>query len=219
MVHPQPWTRAVEPSALADLVRIPQGARAAGSVADALVLNDHEEQARRRACALGAVTSLALLDVLLNLPHGEPVRLGDLSDHARELVLRAPAGVVALEGQWVRRLLVPPLTVVAAVVGPTRWRTAIRRVSTFQPFAQRLVEFDAVPSPKLSWEAQVAGIGVWVRASEGTTVVCPPEPYVRRYWKAAGWRFAENAYQAATTATCPTGSSPATSDRQARTAS
>lgn len=219
MVHPQPWSHSVEPSALADLVMVARGARAAGSVADALVVNDTVEQARRRACGLGAVKSLALLDALLSLPLEEPVRVRDLSEHTRRLVLQAPAGVVHVEDRWVRRLLVPPLTVVAAMVWAVQWRTAIRRVSTFQPFAQRLVVLDEVPSPKLSWEAQVAGIGVWVPEPGGTRVVCSPEPYVRRYWKAAGWRFAENAYRAATTSSAQTCSSPGVQGRPVRTAS
>lgn len=219
MVHPLPWLRSVEPSALVALTVVPRGAHAAGSVADALVIHDRVEQARRQACGLGAVTSLALLDSLMNLPAGEPVRVRDLSEDTWHQVLGAPIGAVEVDGGWVTRMLTPPLTVVAVLVRETAWRPALRRAGRFHPFAQRLVLVDQVPSPKLTWEAQVAGIGVWADLGGQPHEVCRPEPYVRRYWKAAGWRFAENAYKAATTSTFLPDWSTGVPDRPVRTAS
>lgn len=201
MVHPLPWHSSVEPDSLQLLSTVWHGARSAGSVADALVTHDATEQTRRREFALGAVTSLALLDALLNLPLGVPTHRDDLAPYAREMLWRAPAGVVELDGAWVSRLLVPPLTVVAAVVRTVTWRRAIQHAGRFAPFTQRLLVFDRVPAPELTWEANVAGVGVWAVVDGETREVCRPEPFVRRYWKAAGWRFAEHAYAAWLTST------------------
>jgi hypothetical protein len=201
MVHPLPWQRSVDPSSLQSLSMVGRGARAAGSVADALVVHDAAEQLRRKEFALGAVTSLALLDAMLNLPVGVPVHRDDLAPRVREVVQRAPVGAVVWEGVWVHRLLVPPLTVVAALVRADPWRRALRRVGRFTPFAQRVILVDRVPAPELIWEANVAGVGVWVVAAGKTRELCAPELFVRRYWKAAGWRFAENAYAARLTST------------------
>jgi hypothetical protein len=217
MVHPLPWRSSIEPASLDSLDVVLHGARSAGSVADALVLPDIDEQLRRHDVGLGAVCSLALLDALMSLPAWEPVRLDDLSCHVHRQVTSAPRGVVDIDGAWVRRLLTPPLTVVAAVVRSTKWRHALRRAERFTPFAQRLMVLDRVPAPRLQWEAGIAGVGVWALVDGQTQTVCPPAPYVRRYWKAAGWRFAENAYAAALTSMHLPGGCPEVEDRLART--
>jgi hypothetical protein len=194
MAHPVPWQNSIEPGSLDSLTTVQRGARSTGSVADALVLHDADEQARRVASCLGAVPSLALLDTLLNLPVGVPTRRDDVSPYSRELLWRAPLGVVELDGLWVTRLLTPPLTVVAAVVRSVPWRRAIQRAGRFAPFAQRIMVFDVVPSPELTWEANAVGVGVWAIVDGKTHELCRPAPFVRAYWKAAGWRFAEHAY-------------------------
>jgi hypothetical protein len=217
MVHPLPWHSSIEPASLETLHVVLQGARSAGSVADALVIPDLGEQARRRAVGLGAVTSLPLLDALLSLPLLEPIHFDDLSCHVQRQVRQAPMGVADLDGVWVTRLLTPPLTVVAAVVRATAWRRALQRAARFTPFAQRLMVLNRVPPPEFTWEASLAGIGVWAFLDGETQEVCRPEPFVRRYWKAAGWRFAEHAYAAAITSTLPMDVFPEGEDRPAHT--
>lgn len=218
VVHPLPWPGSVEPDLLQTLSIVRHGARSAGSVADALAMHDTTEQARRREFALGAVQSLALLDALLNLPLRVPTHRDDLAPYARELLWRAPAGAVELDGAWVSRLLTPPLTVVAAVVRTRTWRRAIQRAGRFAPFAQQIMVFDRVPAPELTWEANAAGIGVWVEVDGETREVCRPEPFARRYWKAAGWRFTEHAYAMWLTSTPLSDSSFGTEGRPAHTA-
>jgi hypothetical protein len=218
MVHPLQWHSSIEPSSLDALHVVVRGARSAGSVADALVIPDLEECARRRAIGLGAVTSLALLDALMSLPTLEPVRTDDLSWYVHRQVHQAPLGVVQLDGAWVTRVLTPPLTVVAAVVRATAWRQALQRAARFTPFAQRLMMLDRVPPSEFTWEASIAGIGVWALLDGETHEVCRPEPFVRRYWKAAGWRFAEHAYAAALTSTRPMDGFPEGEDRPAHKA-
>ena len=220
MVHPLPWDCCLTPGTLAsgtvDLVA--GGAIAAGTVGDALVAHDHLEQARRLQAGLGAVTSLWLLDTVMNLPLGVPVRTSDLSKTTWEDLQVASDGVVAIEDGWVTRLLSPPLTVVGAVVRGTGWRRPLQLVGRFTPFAQRLVVLGKTPTPRLVWEAQVAGVGVWIIEDGQSVEVCAPEPFKQRYWKPAGWRFAERAYAAALRAMPLTGSSPASADRRVRIA-
>jgi hypothetical protein len=220
MVHPLPWDCHVDPGALesgaVDLIA--GGAVVAGAAGDALVACDLSEQARRREAGLGAVTSLWLLDAVMSLPWGVPVRLSDLSESTWEHLRVAPDGVVAIDADWITRLLSPPLTVVAAVVRDVGWRRPLQRVGQFTPFAQRVIVLDKVPPLRLIWEAQVTGVGVWSIENGCLAEVCAPEPFKQRYWKPAGWRFAERAYAASLIAKPPFGSSPAFADRPVRTA-
>lgn len=220
MAHPRPWNFHLCPDTLvAGFVEVVAGgARAAGTVADALVTWDQAEQARRHQASLGAVTSLWLLDSVMNLPLGAPIRVSDLSETTWDDLRRAPAGVVEIEGAWVTRLLTPPLTVVAAAVGGNGWRRPLQRIGRFTPFAQRLLILDTAPAPRLIWEAQAAGVGVWVVENSYLVEVCRPEPFKRRYWKPAGWRFAECAYAAWLSARHPSELSPSSEGHQARTA-
>jgi hypothetical protein len=193
------------------------GAVTVGATGDAVVTCDYMEQARRRLVGLGAVTSLWLLDAVMTLPAGVPVRVADLSEDVRISVNAAPRGVVAIDGGWVTRLLSPPLTVVGAVVCGTGWRRPLQQAGRFTPFAQRLLVLEKTPPSGRIWEAQVAGVGVWISRNGQLTEMCPPEPFKQRYWKAAGWRFAERAYAASLRASPPPEWSPASGDRPVRT--
>lgn len=220
MVHPLPWGYGLTPDLLATGIvdLIVGGARAAGTVGDALVVCDHLEQARRAQAGLGGVTSLWLLDAVMNLPLGVPIRTSDLCEDTWEQLRAAPNGVVDVEDGWVTRLLSPPLTVVAAVARGPGWRRPFQLAGRFAPFAQRLMMFDKAPARPLVWEAQVAGVGVWIFEDDRWEELSRPEPFTQRYWKPAGWRFAENAYAAALSAKHPSESFPATADRRVRTA-
>jgi hypothetical protein len=211
VTHPLPWHSPLNPGAVrsGELKVIARGAVTAGATGDAVVACDYAEQARRRSAGLGAVTSPWLLDALMNLPVGAPVRVEDLSEDVWERVRAAPRGVAEIDGGWVTRLLSPPLTVVGAVVPGTGWRRPLQRAGLFTPFAQRLIVLSKVPPSRVAWEAEVAGIGVWVSGDGELTELFPPEPFTRRYWKPAGWRFAERAYAASLSASSPPEWSPA----------
>jgi len=219
--HPLPWRVQLDPGEVASgaLDVIPGGAVTVGAVGDAVVARDHEEQARRRRAGLGAVTSLWLLDALMTLPVGAPVRTADLSEDVWSRISAAPRGVVSVDGEWVTRLLRPPLTVVGAVVCGRGWRRPLQQAGQFTPFAQRVLVLDKTPPPHLAWEAQVAGIGVWTFRDGKLAELCAPEPFRQRYWKPVGWRFAERAYAAALKPSFRPGWSPASEDRLAHTAS
>jgi hypothetical protein len=219
VTHPLRWRSHLDPSAIASesLDVIARGAVTVGAAGDAVVAFDYAEQARRRSAGLGAVTSLWLLDALMTLPADAPVRVADLSADVWACLSAAPRGVVAIDGEWVTRLLSPPLTVVAAVVRGKGWRRPLQQAVRFTPFAQRLLVLEKTPPSRLTWEAQVTGVGVWVFRDGQLAEVCPPEPFRQRYWKPAGWRFAERAYAASLSASPRPGWSPASADRPART--
>lgn len=183
---------------------IDDAALTATATAAAQVDLDHGEHDRRRAAGLRALTSMRELDVLLQLPHGHPVPMRSLSEHAAQVVSRLPAGAVTFDSarRCVTRLAVPPLQVVTVAVlagGPSTlsWRAALRQACQFAPYAARVVLVDAEPASVAarSWEADVAGVGLWARHNGLTHELVAPTPFVVQRFTAAGWRFRERAYQ------------------------
>lgn len=172
------------------------GAQVAGGVGDALIEVDEQEHHRRVTSGLQTVTSLGLLDCLLGLPLGEWIRWGDLSVDDAHRLRMAPVGVVDQSPRGVRRTLVPPATVPLVLVRSFSWRRGLRRASAFEPFAQRVLLLDGSRQDlrRVTWEADVLGVGVWVHTSTGTEEVLAPAPWRQLYVKAAGWRFRERAY-------------------------
>lgn len=175
---------------------VPAGAQVAGGVGDALIEVDEPEHHRRVRSGLGAVTTLGLLDRLLGLPLGEWVRWDDFSSDDAQRLRMAPVGVVDQAPHGVRRTLVPPVTVPLVVVRSSSWRHGLRRASAFEPFAQRVLLIDSarLELHRVTWEADVLGVGVWVQTATGTEEILPPAPWRQLYAKAAGWRFRERAY-------------------------
>lgn len=196
--HPLSWPAAVRPADLnaVDMRLVHRGARASGARADALVVLDDQELTRRAEHGPLAVTSLPVLDALMNLPWQQPVRVDDLTTRSRRLLETAPHGAVEHEAGWVTRLLTPPLTVIATVIAGSAWQTAISRARHFGPFSQQIILLPSLPRRRddVLWEAAVSGVGVWVGDSVATAAeVAPPQPFVRQYFKPATWRFAERA--------------------------
>jgi hypothetical protein len=185
---------------------VPAGAQVAGGVGDALVEVDEQEHDRRVGLGLqGAVTNLGLLHRLLNLPHGEWVRWKDLCSNDVQALQTAPVGVVDLSSRGVRRTLVQPARVPFVVVRTSSWRRGLRRASAFEPFAQRvlLLEGEHRNLQQVTWEADLLGVGVWLRTSTHIEQILAPAPWRQLYVKAAGWRFRERAYDRWLSATPP----------------
>lgn len=222
MLHPVRWERPVDPADLEldEMCLVGGGAQAAGIGADALVLVDGSEHERRSSAGLGGVTSLGLIDALMNLPLRTPVRTRDLDSMTVRRLSAAPDAVVSSDDGWVTRLLTPPLTVIAVVVRGRSWQELSPRTWPFAAFAQRIVLLDRMPtrSSAFLWEAQLAGVGVWVRIDDQFRELLAPEPFMRHYWKPAGWRFSERAYRAQITSSAPQDSSRASGGRRVRTA-
>lgn len=222
MSHPVAVTEPVRPADLTGhgWALIDSGAVTAGGRGDALVRLNHHEIARRAEHGLGAVTNYALLGALLNLPLDTPVRMSTLSVHDMVTLGEAPPGVIDVDAAgWVTRRLAAPLTVSAAIVEGTGWRNITRRAARFLPFCQQIALFPCAPKgfSSVAWEASFAGIGVWIRDCEDITEAVCARPYVRRFWKAAGWEFQEIAYREHLKATRPAVLSGGPAGRRART--
>jgi len=175
---------------------VPGGAQVAGGTGDALVEVSEQEHQRRVAAGLQAVTDLGLLDRLLGLPLGELVRWDDLSPDDARRIRMAPYGVVDRSSVGVRRLLAYPAAVPLVLVRGHSWRRGLRAASAFEPFAQRVLVLDGSHGNlhRLTWEADVLGVGVWLQTGLGIREVLPPAVWRQKYVKAAGWRFRERAY-------------------------
>ena len=179
-----------------DAALVPCGARGTSATGDAVVRVDQDEHARRAATGLGAVTNLALLDVLIGLPLGELVEWRDLTEREVSYTRKAPAGVLDRSPEGVRRLLIPPATVPLVVARAASWRKGLERAGAFAPFAQRVMLLPRVPRdlPGKALEADFWGVGVWIQRGDRIEEVVPPEPWEQRYFKAAGWAFRERTY-------------------------
>ncbi len=185
-------------------VAVPGAARVSGARADAVVAVNAAEHARRAAAGLGAVPDVSVLQALMCLPLHAEIPVADLGDVVRRLLGKAPAGCIDWldGGSRVRRLYTPAATVPLVVVRGATWRPALRRAAAFEPFATRVVLLTRPPRrvADIAWEADVDGAGLWIthpggRAGEIEEIVAPA-PWVERYVKPAGWRFAEYAYAA-----------------------
>lgn len=201
--HPIRWRDPVTPTdvGVGGLHLVPGGALASGTRADALMALDSHEAKRRADAYLESVPSLAVLDVLLGLPLGCPIDVEDLTEHEDRMLRTAPHGCVEFTDTSVTRRLQVPTTVVAAVVRGSRWRASLLRAAAFSAFTQRIVALQSPPRSAAVLEAQFVGVGIWVERDAGSfDEHLAPQPFVPRYFKAAGWRFTENAFKAATEA-------------------
>lgn len=201
MRHPVLLDEPLRPSALpAATTLIPGGAIGAGMQADALCVLDDGEHLRRQRVGVGAVTSLTVLDAVMNLPLEVPVRCTDIATEVLSRLERADRALVIVDGEWVTRVGRPPLTVLGVLVPGPSWRSALLRAVAFGPLSQRIVVLDRAPESidMLLWEAELAGVGVWLEDQDSAIELLQPEPFRLRYLKAATWRFSERAYRAAT---------------------
>lgn len=177
---------------------VPQAATVIGGRGDAFVTVDPVEHQRRQDAGVGAVTDLATLVVLLNLPLGSLIPWHALG-HREVRRLRPIRGAVTNDGDGVCRLLAPVATVSLVVVSRSRWREGLIAAAAFAPFASRVLLLPRAPRRELTaklCEADFYGVGVWVGTVDEHDVLLPPEPWRRRYFRAAGWRFTERAYAA-----------------------
>lgn len=154
---------------------------------------DPVEHQRRQQAGLGAILNWAVLDLLMDLPAGEPVPVNVIE---RDLLRRLPAGAAEVTATHITRLAVRPCRVHRAVVAGTATRRNLDRVGRFAPFCARVLLIPKPPrrSDFLS-EADFWGIGVTLEHSDGShEVLVPEQPWVFRRHTMIGWRFVEEAY-------------------------
>ena len=175
----------------------------------AVRINDAERDRRHRA-GLGALTDLATLDGLLNLPLGWPVDIADLTDTERRLVARLPDNAVehrALIDATIIRRVQPVLRVLGATVRARAWRGGLARVSRFAPYCPRslvlLSELSDSEKDEACLKCCYYGVGLIATTRNGMTPLVPPEPFSRatRVPAARRWWFTEQVYQQLTTRT------------------
>lgn len=166
---------------------------------DALLLLglDEHEHRRRRAAGLTTLCDRDSLRLLSRLPHGEAVRVGDLTDVERGGLRRLPRGVAEVSGGRLTRLAIPPVTIRLAIVTDAVLDRGLDRASRFAPFAPRLLVLTGPPDD-LAYaqvEARFYGIGLAMTGADGLVMLAEPEP-ARRSAGPVTWQVREEAYAA-----------------------
>lgn len=168
-----------------------------GSMAGVAYLQDPDET-RRRSCdgCRGGMPSLALLDLLMNLPVGQAVACNELTAGQRKMLRAAPSGAVEFDHERVIRRAVAPVSARLALVAAKDWKVGLERAGRFAPFCARAVLLSSMPADQddLVMSASFYGTGVCVFVKGKLAMLVEPQPYLRRRHTPAQWRFAEELY-------------------------
>ncbi len=197
--------QAVEKAVVDGSIKIPglpatvSGIRGSLLGVDALLflgLDEHEHR-RRRAAGLTTVCDRDSLRLLSRLPHGEAVRVADLTDLERRGLHRLSPNVAEIAGDRVTRLATPPVTIRLAVVVDDVLDRGLDRASRFAPFAPRLLVLTGPPDDLASAQVEAGfyGIGMAMAGADGVVMVADPEP-AKRSAGPVTWRVREEAYAA-----------------------
>lgn len=179
-------------------VYVAEAARITGGRGDAFVRIDADERERRCASGLGAITQMWMLDVLMNLPLDQPVRVADLDAGEQWALDRIPAAAVRRDGAWVTRLCRPVTEIAAVVVWGRRLEPLLKRTAPFTRVAQRMIVLDQMPADfdQIAWQACFQGTGVWSWTADGAIELVVAEPVWHRYYTPGRWQVNESAYHA-----------------------
>jgi hypothetical protein len=161
---------------------------------------DPVEHQRRQTDHLGGITNWDVLGLLMELPVGEPIQVGDLDWGKRPILRKIPAGAADLTRTHVTRLAVKPCRVHRAIVTGPATRRSLERAGRWAPFCARTVLISKPPrSATFLTEADYWGIGVTLDRGDGQhEVLVPEKPWMPKRHTLAGWRFVEQQYQRAT---------------------
>ena len=155
-----------------------------GTTATILHRVDAHEHDRRLRHTMGALRSLELIDVLLDLPAHEPVPLASLTTSTSRILRTAPPGIVTFTEVTVVRQAIPVTRPALAIVRvrtgrvtTTRFRDALSRASQFATYCPRLLLVPAAPEEpdELLAEASWYGIGVAAGPLDAAIVLVEPE--------------------------------------------
>ncbi|WP_052619111.1 hypothetical protein [Mycobacteroides abscessus] len=182
----------------APAVFVPDAARISGGRADAFVRIDAAEHERRCQVRLEAVTPLWKLDLMLNLPFGEPVAVQSLNSDELWTLERMPKGTVQRGEGTVTRVCRPVAEVAAVVARGVSLPKLLAQVAPFKRVAQRMLVLDAVPGDfdEIGWQAKFHGVGVWALTGSEAVELIAADPFKFRYYTGARWRVSEYAYRA-----------------------
>lgn len=158
---------------------------------------DEYEHRRRRAAGMTTVCDRDSLRLLSRLPHGESVRVADLTDLERRDLRRLPPCVAKIAEGNVTRLAIPPVTIRLAIVVDDVLDRGLDRASRFAPFAPRLLILTGPPDDPAcaEVEARFYGIGLAMAGAAGVVMVADPEA-AKRSAGPVTWRVREEAYAA-----------------------
>jgi hypothetical protein len=173
--------------------------RLLGRNVGAVVTPFEDEQRRRTACGLGAITDSALLRVLFELPPGIPVPSRQLSGWERGVLARSPHGAVERRRGTITRLACQPVKVELVVVRSREWRSGIYWASQYGPFCRRVLALSSMPSEhrdleSLQLEARLYGIGVVSTQHVTDGWLVPPAPFKPKRFSSGQWLFHERAH-------------------------
>jgi len=152
------------------------------------------ELARRAAFGLGAMTDRGSLELLVSMPVDAAVPGVMFGGGDRAAMRRQPEGVFGREGEYVRRLLQPGVTLLSVGVEASNWKQGFERVAPFASYCSRYVVVRPRRRADLefaAFEARFYGVGLAVvNGSELEWLVAPALFVVERF-TAASWLMAE----------------------------
>lgn len=162
---------------------------------------DRAEIERRQAEGHPSTLRLDWLNLLMNLPHGEPVPFASFRPSEHRALDRMPLGTVDISPAGFIRRLTHPLRVELAIVRGRQWKPGLGRASRFAPYCRRALMLAGKPQyaslQQAAIEADYWGIGLVVNESRGPQVVVRPAEFKRYRHTPAGWEFLEEVYQSA----------------------
>lgn len=166
---------------------------------------DPAEHSRRTAAPAGPLPydNIALITLLMELPHGEPVPLGEFTPRDRQRLRAAvDTGAVTIGihpdsvAPIATRHALRPLRILLGVAtgGP---RTALGWASGFAPFCTRAALLRRDPGEAYLFEADLLGIGVAVARPGAARPVrlLAPTPWQLKRHTPAGWDYTELLYK------------------------
>lgn len=213
------------PVAPADLQRrgtylLAGAAKLDGRRADAVFTINAAEHARRLQLCVGAFLDCAALETMGNLPVDVPVPLTALAAWERENLRILPKGSATSDRGLITRNVRPVVELHAVTAAGPLLRPLIRRLTPFLRATQCVAVLRARPRnlDDQLWEADAAGIGVWL-GGDDPIVLVKPDVYRPAAMTAGRWLFSEMIYDAWLNATHPTGRSSGPADHRVHTGS
>ncbi|WP_051054444.1 hypothetical protein [Frankia sp. QA3] len=160
---------------------------------------DGQEDARRDRDGATAITDVDVLDLLLCLPVGEPVRIDDLGRRGRRALAKMPPGCVEFGRGAVIRRARPPLTPSLAIVGGNgSFRRKLELAGRFAPFCPKAVVVNKAPRDLTAacFDADFYGVGLIVAAVDSDVeVLVAPQAHRPRRVVPRTWWFIEEVYR------------------------
>ncbi|MEV4672768.1 hypothetical protein AB0K34_14020 [Actinomadura sp. NPDC049382] len=175
--------------------------RLRGTDATIVYTPDRAEFERRQAEGHPSVLRLDWLNLLMDLPHGEPVPFSSFRPSEHRALNRMPLGTVDITPAGFVRQLTHPLRVELAIVHGHQWKPGLVRASRFAPYCRRTLVLAGKPKRASLQEAAIVadvyGIGLVVNAARSPQVVVQPDGFTKYRHTPAGWKFLEEVYTSA----------------------